>query len=357
MEVQDNMSNNKYVAYVSSYTKNAKSKGQGIHIYDMDVEAGHITERGSVTINNSSYVLLSPDEKYLYSICDEGVTSFNILADGNLEKINTASINGMRGCHLSTTKDNSYLFVSGYHDGKITILRLNHDGSIGAITDEAFHSGLGSVAERNFRPHISCSVLTPDEEILCVCDPGIDQIKLYEFHKLTGTLKLSDILRVPLESAPRQIMFSHDGRFAYVLCELKNRINAYSYNKNAKERFEFIQNIFTVRKDHQQNTAAASMRFSINGNHVFCTNAGDDTLTIYNVDKKTGLLTMNSSLPVSGEYPKDVCIFPDCDHVISVNQDSNSLTTFAINYQKGLIIMNSKEHKIIQPNNMIIKKL
>lgn len=351
------MSKDKYVAYVSSYTKNAKSKGQGIHIYDMDVEAGHISLKNSVTINNSSYVILSPDEKYLYSICDEGVTAFRILEDGNLEFMNVAGINGMRGCHLSTTKDNTYLFVSGYHDGKLTVLKINEDGSLGKITDEVFHSGLGSVAERNFRPHISCAVLTPDEEVLCVCDPGIDQVKLYEFSKLSGTLKLMDILRVPLESAPRQIMFSADGKFAYVLCELKNYINIYSYDKNIHERFEFIQNIFTVRKNHQQNSAAASMRFSINGNHVFCTNAGDDTLTIYNVDKKTGLLTMNSSLPISGDYPKDVCIFPDCNHVISVNQDSNSLTFFSINYQKGLIVMNAKEEKIIQPNNMIVKKL
>ncbi len=351
------MSDNRYVAYVSSYTKNAKSKGQGIHIYDVDVEAGRVMERSSVKINNSSYVILSPDEKYLYSICDEGVTSYDILPDGELQFKNLASINGMRGCHLSTTKDNKYLFVSGYHDGKVTVLRINDDGSVGEITDEAFHSGLGSIIERNFRPHISCALLTPDEEILCVCDPGIDQVKLYEFDKRTGKLKLDAILRVQLDSAPKQIMFSQDGKFAYVLCEVKNCINVYSYNKDAKERFEFIQNIFTVRKNHQQNTAAASMRFSINGNHVFCTNAGDDTLTIYNVDKSTGLLTMNSSLPISGDYPKDVCIFPDCEHVICVNQDSSSLTTFTINYQKGLIVMNGKEQKVIQPNNMIMKKL
>ncbi|MGN0514614.1 MAG: lactonase family protein [Lachnospiraceae bacterium] len=351
------MSNDKYVAYVSSYTNNAKSKGYGIHIYDMDVDAGRVTERSAVKINNSSYVILSTDEKYLYSICDEGIASYSILPDGELSLLGVADINGMRGCHISTTKDNTYMFVSGYHDGKITVLHINEDGSVGAIADEIFHNGLGSVAERNFRPHISCAILTPDEEILCVCDPGIDQIKLYEFNKDTGKLKLTDILRVQLESAPRQIMFSADGRFAYVLCELKNFIDVYAYNKDAKERFEFIQNIFTVRKQHQQNTAAASMRFSINGNHVFCTNAGDDTLTIYNVDKKTGLLTMNSSLPISGDYPKDVCIFPDCNHVISVNQDSNTLTTFTINYQKGLIVMNGKEQKIIQPNNMIIKKL
>lgn len=348
----------KYVAYASTYTRTqSKIKSIGIHIYDMDVANGRITERKEVPISNSSYVTLSNNGRHLYSICDEGITSFRILPDGDLEQINTVGINGMRGCHLSTTKDDSYIFVSGYHDGKVTVLSLNGDGSIGSITDEVFHSGIGSIAERNFRPHISCAQLTPDEEMLCVCDLGIDQVKLYDFNKKTGKLKLHDILRVQLESAPRQIMFSADGKFAYVLCELKNYINVYSYNPKAKERFEFIQNIFTVRKNHRPNSAAASMRFSINGNHIFCTNAGDDTLTIYNVNKDTGLLTMNSSLPISGDYPKDVCIFPDCNHVMSLNHDSNSITIFTINYQKGLIVMNGNPVNIAQPNNMVIKKL
>lgn len=347
------MAEEKYVAYVGTYTH---GKSKGIHIYDMDVPNGKISERKEVPINNSSYVILSPDQKYLYSICDEGVASYVILPDGDLQHLNTASINGMRGCHISTTRDNTYMFVSGYHDGKVTVLRINPDGSVGEVTDEVFHKGLGSIAERNSRPHVSCATLTPDEELLCVCDVGINQIKLYNFNNDTGKLKLYDILRVPIESAPRQIIFDSTGKYAYVLCELKNFINVYSYDKDARERFEFIQNIFTVRKKHRPNTAAACIRLSNNENHLFCTNAGDNTLTIYNIDKATGLLTMNSSLPISGDYPKDVCIFPDGEHVMSINHETNSITSFAINYQKGLIVMNGI-YKIETPNNMVIKKL
>ena len=58
---------------------------------------------------------------------------------------------------------------------------------------------MGSIADRNFRPHISWSVFTPDEELLCACDLGIDQIKLYEFNHNTGKLKLYDIIRSQLE--------------------------------------------------------------------------------------------------------------------------------------------------------------
>ncbi len=40
------------------------------------------------------------------------------------------------------------------------------------------------------------------------------------------------------------MIFSEDGKYAYVVCELKNYINVYSYDKNSdKARFEMIQNI------------------------------------------------------------------------------------------------------------------
>ena len=67
-----------------------------------------------------------------------GVKGYRILADGLLEEINYASINGMRGCYLSTDYDDKFLFVAGSHDGKITVLRLAEDGSIGEITEEIY---------------------------------------------------------------------------------------------------------------------------------------------------------------------------------------------------------------------------
>ena len=53
----------------------------------------------------------------------------------------------MRGCQLSTDDQDKYLFVSGYHDGKATVMRLHEDGSIGEIVSSVYHRGLGSVAE------------------------------------------------------------------------------------------------------------------------------------------------------------------------------------------------------------------
>ena len=345
----------KYIAYVGSYTHESS---KGIHLYDMDVEKGRITERTEFPIDNPSYITLSHSGNFLYSICDQGVTSFSIEPDGSLNKLNVVSINGMRGCHITISKDDRFLIVSGYHDGKLTVLSLEPDGRIGKITDEVFHKGMGSIADRNFRPHISWSVFTPDEELLCVCDLGIDQIKLYEFNHTTGKLKLFDIIRSQLESAPRKMIFSEDGRFAYVVCELKNYINVYSYDASSdKNRFEMIQNIFTVRRDHKSNSAASDICLTNSGNNLICSNAGDNTATIYSVDKTTGKIITLNSLPVSGDYPKYICLFPDDKHFLSMNNEGNSITIFTVDYTKGLIVMNGKELKISRPNNMVIKKL
>ena len=112
----------KYVAYAGSYTHESS---KGIHIYDMDVEKGRITERKEVQIDNPSYLVLSHSGKFLYSICDRGVAAYKIEADGDLTLINVHTINGMRGCHLTLNKQDTFLIVSGYHDGKITVLHIN----------------------------------------------------------------------------------------------------------------------------------------------------------------------------------------------------------------------------------------
>lgn len=343
----------KYVAYAGTYTL---GKSKGIHIFDMDVASGRITETKEVPINNPSYITMSPDKKFLYSVCDEGVTAFKILDDGDLEFINLQSIKGMRGCHLSTNKANTLLFVSGYHDGKLTVMHINPDGSIGEIADEVYHKGMGSIADRNFRPHISQAILTPDEAFLCVCDLGIDQVKLYQVSP-SGKLKLVDVIRTQLESAPRMILFSPDGKFAYVVCELKNIIDVYAYHKDAKEKFEFIQSIFTVRGANKAISAAACITISSDGEFLFCSNAGDNSVTTYKIDKETGMLTTKSCLPVSGDYPKDICLFPDDKHLLSLNHEAGTITTFTINYEKALIVMNGPILKIEKPNNIIYKKL
>lgn len=346
------MKSSKYVAYVASYTINHNA---GIHIYDVDDKNGKLSPRGEISIHNASYITTSRSKKYLYSITDRGVEAFSITKTGDLEPLNFADINGMRGCYLSTDYTDKFLFVAGYHDGKITVLTINPDGSLGHITDEIFHRGLSTVAERNFRPHVSCVKMTPDNKYLCAADLGLDHIKVYKLNFETGKLKLVDIVRSEVESAPRHINFSDNGKFAYVIHEQKNYISVYSYEEeNGNHLFTNIQTVSTLNSYHAGGSSASAMRFTEDGNYLFCSNAGDNSVGFFKVDKETGLLTKINVLPISGTYPKDISIFPNGKHLVSLNHESNTMTFFSVDYEKGTIVMNGKEIQVDTGNCIIM---
>ena len=104
-----------YVAYVGTYTHGSSI---GIHLYDVNVEEGTLTERKVIPVNNSSHIARSLNGKYLYSIADEGVAVFAVEDDGDLTPINKVDIDGMRGC---------YIFLMYHFDSIVFVLILVTD--------------------------------------------------------------------------------------------------------------------------------------------------------------------------------------------------------------------------------------
>lgn len=350
------MDKSKYVAYVGTYTHGSSI---GIHIYDVNVEEGTLTERKIVPINNSSYITRSKNGKYLYSIADEGVAVFEIHPDGDLEYINKVDINGMRGCYLSVDVTGKYLFVAGSHDGKVTVVHTHRDGRLGSVMDGVFHKGIGSVAERNFRPHVTCVLPTPDNKYLCAVDNGIDQVKLYRINTAKNKLELVDIIRCRRESGPREMLFGRDGKHAYLIYELSNDVEVYSYVDTPKgPEFECIQTISILADElDEMHDAAEALTLSPDGRYLFASTAGDNSITMFAIDSETGMLEGQMALPVSGEYPKGMMLFPDGRHIAVVNHASDSITTFQIDYEKKVIMMKGKPMKVETPNCILIAEV
>ena len=349
------MEKEKYVAYVSTYTRGDKN---GIKIYDVDMEKGRFIEKDKVEITNSSYVTISHNGKILYSITDFGVEAYTILGDGSLQFLNFGAINGMRGCYVSTDYTDRFLFVAGYHDGKLTVLKLEEDGSIGEITDEIYHKGLGSVAERNFRPHINCARMTHDNKYLLVADQGMDHVNVYRFDAMLGKVMLADIIRSELESAPRHIKISRDGRYIYIVNEFKCSIDVFSYEeKSGQPIFEKLQTVSTCEQEMGTFNAASALTFSDDHKYLLSSNAGANSVVLYEVDEATGHLREIFELPVGGEYPKDASLFPNNKFLVSLNHESNSMTFFHVNVEQGTMIMNGPPIKVDVPNCITFHKL
>lgn len=350
------MKQEKYVAYVGTYTH---ENSVGIHIYDVDVEEGKLKERKVVPINNPSDVVVSKNRKYLYSIADEGVESFAIEEDGDLTPINKQWIGGMRGCYVEVDDENRYLFVGGHHDGRVSMMKLEEDGSIGDIADGVFHKGMGrSIAQRNFIPHVDCVKLTPDQKFLCAVDNGLDQVKIYRVDYEYGKLKLIDIIRGSIESAPRMIRFSRDGKHAYILYELMNVIEVYNYSiVDDMPMFEKIQTISTMTDKDDDVCAASGMEISKSGKYLMCSNAGVNSVVCYEINSDTGMLSEVFGTRVNSDYPKVLAICPDEQHYLTLNNNSNDIFSYKIDFEKGYSLQTGAGVKVDKPNCIYMLKL
>lgn len=348
-----------YVAYVGTYTHGSSV---GIHIFDIDTVKWRMTERKVVPINNPSDVLVSNNGKYLYAIADQGVTAYQILEDGDLEYLNTQWTGGMRGCYLDTDPEDKFLFVAGYHDGRVSVMHLNEDGSIGQIADGVFHQGIGlSITDRRSMPHVTCVKMTPDYKGICAVDSGLDQVKVYDVNKETGKLKLHDIIRCELDSGPRSVRIDNQRKFLYVLGEMSNRVCVYKASPDhidqSIDAFECIQKISTVEEGDHRQAAASGIEFSHDGKHLFVTNAGINSVIVYDVDQESGLLTKLCHIKSSGDYPKAIAVMPDDEHFVVLSHNSNEIFLYHINYDEKYFLMCARPIKIEQPNSIYIHKL
>ena len=350
------MKQQKYVAYVGTYTQ---ENSVGIHIYDVDVENVTFKERKVVPINNPSDIVVTRDKKNLYSIADEGVEAFKILPDGDLEPINTAGIGGIRGCFVDVDDEKRFLFVGGHHDGRVTMMRLRDDGGIDGIAQGIFHKGMGrSIAQRNFIPHVDCVKLTPDQKFLCAVDNGLDHVKVYRIDYKEGKLKLVHVIRGRLESAPRQMRFSRNGKFAYILYELSNEVEVYKYSVvDDLPVFEKIQTVSTMSAIDDDVCAASGLEQSRSGKYLYCSNAGTNSVVCYEINQETGMLTTKFNTRVNSDYPKLLSGFPDENYFVVLNNNSNEIMFYQAYYEKGYALWKGKPIPVDKPNCIYITTL
>ena len=172
-------------------------------------------------------------------------------------------------------------------------------------------------------------------------------------------MELVDILRCKRESGPREILFSKDGKYAYILFELINKVGGFTYKDTDKgPEFELIQLVEPLSDQlDPMHDCGAAMTMSPDGKYLFTSTAGDDSVAMFAINPDDGTLTKEFALPISGEYPKDIALFPDGKHLAVVNHESNSITTFAIDYEKKLIVMKGKPMKVETPNCILMTNI
>ena len=344
----------RYVAYAGSYTR---GESEGIYIMDLDMTGRPSFKiRDAFRINNPSHMQISADGKFLYTCFDGGVAALRILEDGGLEMMNTASVNGLRPAAICVDKENRFLLSGGYHDGKLTVVKIHKSGKVGEVCDEVFMKGLGSVGARHYHSHISSVRFTPDEKYAIAVDLGMDLATIFAINRETGKLKRHSVIRCDLESGPRDLVFSHNGKFAYLLHEYGNYVTQYAYEAEGAV-FMPIQKFSTLPPDYKNYNSAIRLELSDDDKHLFACNSGNNSVAIYEIEPESGQMQHLCVLPVSGEFPCDTLLLPDGIHFASVNQESSSITSFKINYENGFFVMDGKPVDLPSPTCIRLHKL
>lgn len=335
-----------------TYTENSTSKG--ISVYRFDTLSGKATAVSQFASINPSYLALSKNGNYVYCVneSDPGkLSSYSFNSEtGELSRINTVSSNGSAPCYIEIDKTGNWLFCGNYSSGNLSVYPINKNGSIGDTKQVIHHEGSGPDKDRQEAPHVHSTVISPDNKFLFVPDLGIDKVMIYPFDAATGRLSEAgkSFATVIPGGGPRHIVFSKNGKFAYLIEEMSGRISVFSYKKGKLSRVQ------TINKLPQGLAGAgADIHLSPDGKFLYASQRSNSTIQIFRVRPKDGKISFIESQSTLGNFPRNFTIHPTGNFLLAANQRSNDIRIFRINKTTGLLT--DTGHKILLDKPVCLK--
>ncbi|RHW42850.1 lactonase family protein [Neobacillus notoginsengisoli] len=339
----------KFKGYIGTYT-NGDSKG--IYSFVLDAEAGAITDiEVAAEVGNPTYLTLSPDRKFLYSVIKEGdeggVAAFSIKSEG-LEFIHSEVSAGSPPCHVSTDSEHRFVFSTNYHKGTVESYGIR-EGAITSPVSVIHHEGSGP-DPRQEKAHTHFAGMAPDGKYLAVCELGCDLVLTYRVNE-DGSLVEASRLEVRPGSGPRHLAF-HPGNpsIAYVMTEFSSEVIVLSYEDGT---FSEIQSISTLPVDFEGSNQGSAIHVSADGRFVYAGNRGHNSIAVFEVDEETGKLSMVELVPTEGDWPRDFAFDPTGKYLIASNQKSSNLVLFARSAESGRLTVLQKD--ILVPNPVCVR--
>lgn len=132
--MKNNELNNKLYLLVGSY---AEPEEEGIKVYTFNESTGTSTFiSGLKGISNPSYLIVSPDKKYIYAVAEDNNenASANALAfdqaTGRLTWLNSQKTHGGAPCYINIDNEQKFVVTANYTGGNITVFPIDTDGKL-----------------------------------------------------------------------------------------------------------------------------------------------------------------------------------------------------------------------------------
>jgi 6-phosphogluconolactonase len=352
-----------YWVYFGTYT-GAKSKG--IYVSRLDA-AGHLSEPElAATTANPTFLAVDPRHQFLYAANEinefrgkkaGAVTAYAFDgATGKLTELNQQSSGGQGPCHVSVDFSGKTVMVANYGGGSVEALPVQPDGSLGAPTTFIQHTGSSVNPTRQAGPHAHCIVPTPSDKFALVCDLGLDKVLIYRLNAKKGTLTTNDPPFAPLKpgAGPRHLVFHTFGKYVYVINEMGCTVTVFAYD-NKKGSLTEIQDVSTLPEGQavKPNFTCAEIVVHPTGRFLYGSIRGHNTIAVFHIDGKTGMLTLVENTPTGGRTPRNFTIDPSGRFLLAANQDSGNVVVFNIDPDTGRLTPTGQQLEIGSPVAMV----
>ncbi|MDP9230083.1 MAG: lactonase family protein [Bacteroidota bacterium] len=350
---QEKNSNGEHFLLAGTYTGGAS---KGIYVYSFNGKTADYKELSTYKTDNPSYLAVSPNQKYVYAVnelgADNGSGTISAFAfnkiTGGLTFLNKQSTHGDDPCYVAIDKTGKWIVAGNYTGGNFAVFPVNNDGALAAASTVINHTGQGPNKERQEKPHVHCTIFSPNNKFLFVADLGIDKIVAYHFNEKTGTVKAAPEFSKSLNggTGPRHFIFNASGKNAYLIEELSGNVIAFSYNKG---KLKQLQQISSLPKDYKGSIGSADIHISSDGKFLYTSNRGDANLiSIFKVNT-TGNLAWQGSVSTMGIQPRNFNFDPKENYLLVANQATDDMVIFNRDKKTGLLTYSGKKINIPKP--------
>ncbi|HYJ91341.1 MAG TPA: lactonase family protein [Pyrinomonadaceae bacterium] len=346
--------------YVGTYTTDTASKG--IYIFRLETSTGKLTQQTTVNgVTDPSFLTIDKRRRYLYAVneTDEyngmksgAVSAFSIDGrSGDLTFLNKQPSMGGSPCYISISSNNRFVIVANYAGGNIAVLPVEASGQLQPAIEVKKHEGTGPIKDRQEAAHAHWVDFDRTGRIVAACDLGADKIFLYRFDDRTGKLMpnaAQPFFQTKSGAGPRHLTFSPNAKFAYLINELGSTIAALAYDQN-RGMLSAIQSISTLPSNWIGENTCAEIQLSPDGNFLYCSNRGHDSIVSYSVDQSTGKLSLIEHTSTGGKVPRSFVVDPTGSMLLAANQKSDNIVSFVIDKKTGKLQPTGNEYTVPSP--------
>ena len=324
---------------IGTYTSGTSA---GVYVYQFDEETGVATYISETKAINPSYLAVSSDERFVYSVSENGKDDDLAYAfsfdkkTGVLNLLNSQPTNGASPCYISTDCSGRFVVTANYMGGNVSVFPLTSNGLLQPAEKVFKFEGSGPDVKRQDKPHLHCAVFSPDGRYLFAADLGTDKLQKFTTSVESPFLTTDSPASTSLEqgSGPRHLTFHPNGKYAYLINELSGKVTAFRYTDG---QLEPVQYITSDLSEGVGGKGSADIHVSPDGKFLYASNrANTNNIAIFSIQEADGRLTLVGHQP-TGRHPRNFIITPNGKYLLVACQNSNLIQVFEVDKSSGLL--------------------